>query len=73
MSPEINEGRKRKHVAPLTDIKKAIDDRLKDVTYTFTPESYECVTGTGETIELTHYCYVRDGFTYIPMDFAKTL
>ena len=37
-----------------------------DVTYTFTPESYECVTGTGETIELTHYCYVRDGFTYIP-------
>ena len=44
-----------------------------DVTYTFTPESYECVTGTGETIELTHYCYVRDGFTYIPMDFAKTL
>ena len=30
-------------------------------------------TGTGETIELTHYCYVRDGFTYIPMDFAKTL
>ena len=32
-----------------------------DVTYTFTPESYECVTGTGETIELTHYCYVRDG------------
>ena len=37
------------------------------------PESYECVTGTGETIELTHYCYVRDGFTYIPMDFAKTL
>lgn len=23
--------------------------------------------------ELTHYCYVRDGFTYIPMDFAKTL
>lgn len=42
-----------------------------DVTYTFTPESYECVTGTGETIELTHYCYVRDGFTYIPMVLPK--
>ena len=39
-----------------------------DVTYTFTPESYECVTGTGETIELTHYCYVRDGFTQAEME-----
>ena len=43
------------------------------MSYTVTPESYDCVTAAGETIELTHYCYVKDGITYIPMDFAKTL
>ena len=41
--------------------------------YTVTPESYDCVTASGEVIELTHYCYVKDGITYIPMDFAETL
>ena len=41
--------------------------------YTVTPESYDCVTASGEVIELTHYCYVKDGITYIPMDFADTL
>ena len=41
--------------------------------YTVTPESYDCVTASCEVIELTHYCYVKDGITYIPMDFAETL
>lgn len=41
--------------------------------YTVTPESYDCVTASGEVIELTHYCYVKDGITYIPMDFAEIL
>ena len=44
-----------------------------DVSYTVTPESYDCVTAAGETIELTHYRHVKDGNTHIPMDFAKTL
>ncbi|OUN24102.1 peptidase C69 [Flavonifractor sp. An82] len=41
--------------------------------YTFTPESYICKVAGGEDVELTHYCYVRDGLTYIPMDFANQL
>ena len=43
------------------------------VSYTFTPESYTCKVAGGEDVELTHYCYVRDGLTYIPMDFANQL
>jgi len=47
---------------------------VKDgVSYTVTPESYDCVTASGEVVELSHYCYVKDGLTYIPMDFAETL
>ena len=41
--------------------------------YTFTPESYICKVAGGEDVELTHYCYVKDGLTYIPMDFANQL
>ena len=44
-----------------------------DVSYTVTPESYICKVAGGEDVELTHYCYVRDGLTYIPMDFANQL
>ena len=43
------------------------------VSYTFTPESYTCKVAGGEDVELTHYCYVKDGLTYIPMDFANQL
>ena len=43
------------------------------VSYLLTPESYDCVKSTGETIELTHYCYVKDGYTYVPMDFFNSL
>lgn len=43
------------------------------VSYTVTLESYDCKVAGGETIELTHYVYSRDGVTYIPMDFADTL
>lgn len=41
--------------------------------YTITPEEYTCKVAGGEDIELTHYAYVNDGVTYIPMDFADTL
>ncbi len=41
--------------------------------YTVTLESYDCQIGGGDTMELTHYVYCKDGVTYIPMDFAKTL
>ena len=41
--------------------------------YTITPESDVCAVAGGEAITLTHYAYVNDGVTYIPMDFAKTL
>ena len=41
--------------------------------YTVTLESYDCKTGDGKTIELSHYVYLADGLTYIPMDFANTL
>ena len=44
-----------------------------NVTYTITPEEYTCKVSGGEDIELTHYAYVYDGVTYIPMDFANTL
>ena len=43
------------------------------VSYTITPEEYTCKVAGGEDIELTHYAYVNDGVTYIPMDFADTL
>ena len=43
------------------------------VSYTVTLESYDCKVAGGETIELTHYVYSRDGVTYIPMDLADTL
>ena len=43
------------------------------VSYTITPEEYTCKVAGGEGIELTHYAYVNDGVTYIPMDFADTL
>ncbi|WP_297232325.1 C69 family dipeptidase [uncultured Flavonifractor sp.] len=43
------------------------------VSYTFTPESYTCKVAGGEDLQLTHYCYVKDGLTYIPMDFANQL
>lgn len=44
-----------------------------NVSYTITPEEYTCKVVGGEDIELTHYAYVYDGVTYIPMDFANTL
>ena len=44
-----------------------------NVSYTITPEEYTCKVVGGEDIELTHYAYVNDGVTYIPMDFADTL
>lgn len=44
-----------------------------NVSYTIMPEEYTCKVAGGEDIELTHYAYVYDGVTYIPMDFANTL
>lgn len=41
--------------------------------YTVTLESYDCQIGGGDTSELSHYVYCKDGVTYIPMDFANTL
>ena len=43
------------------------------MSYTFTPESYTCKVAGGDDVQLTHYCYVKDGLTYIPMDFANKL
>lgn len=43
------------------------------VSYTVTLESDVCKTAGGQEITLTHYVYAKDGVTYIPMDFAKTL
>lgn len=43
------------------------------VSYTLTPESYVCKVSGKEDITLTHYVYVQDGVTYIPMDFADSL
>lgn len=44
-----------------------------NISYTVTPESYICKVSGGEDLELTHYCYTKDGLTYIPMDFANRL
>lgn len=43
------------------------------VSYTVTLESDVCKVKGGEDVTLTHYAYAKDGVTYIPMDFAKTL
>ena len=42
-------------------------------TYTLTLESYTCKVAGGDDLELTHYCYAKDGLTYAPMDFANML
>ena len=52
---------------------KSVDVAKGDVCYTITPEEYTCKVAGGEDIELTHYAYVNDGVTYVPMDFANTL
>lgn len=44
-----------------------------NVSYTIMPEEYTCKVAGGEDIELTHYAYVNDGVTYVPMDFANSL
>ena len=44
-----------------------------DTSYTLTLESDNCQVSGGDSIELSHYVYRKDGVTYIPMDFANTL
>jgi len=39
----------------------------------FYPQGYACTDANGNAVELSHYAYVRDGVTYVPMDFANTL
>lgn len=39
----------------------------------FYPQGYACTDANGNDVELSHYAYVRDGVTYVPMDFAATL
>lgn len=39
----------------------------------FYPQGYACTDANGNDVELSHYAYVKDGVTYVPMDFASKL
>ena len=39
----------------------------------FYPQGYACTDAAGNAVELSTYAYIRDGVTYVPMDFANSL
>lgn len=39
----------------------------------FYPQGYACTDANGNDVELSTYAYVRDGVTYVPMDFVNKL